>query len=173
MGLRRLLVSISIFFAGRLRSLQVDSPSSWSYQPPQRKFGEAFQAPLPSGWSEHLDPEGRVYFFSQAGSMSSGLSGSFLPSCVNGSCTYAHSYPLPVITMTTLKALITSGRGYAAEQLVPSDGATWGGGCVFLLEVQYSILKSLISTCVLSYIGSREDSLLSREYWLFDRVCES
>ena len=33
-------------------------------------------------------------------------------------------------------------------------------GCVFLLEVQYSILKSLISTCVLSYIGSREDWLL-------------
>ena len=30
-----------------------------------------------------------------------------------------------------------------------------GGGGVFLLEVQYSILKSLISTCVLSYVGSR------------------
>ena len=41
----------------------------------------------------------------------------------------------------------------------------WGGG-VFLLEVQYSILKSLISTCVLSYVGSRED-------WLLDRICES
>ena len=41
---------------------------------------------------------------------------------------------------------------------------SWGG--VFLLEVQYSILKSLISTCVLSYIGSRED-------WLLDRICES
>ena len=41
----------------------------------------------------------------------------------------------------------------------------WGGG-VFLLEVQYSILKSLISTCVLSYEGSRED-------WLLDRICES
>ena len=40
----------------------------------------------------------------------------------------------------------------------------WGG--VFLLEVQYSILKSLISTCVLSYVGSRED-------WLLDRICES
>ena len=39
-------------------------------------------------------------------------------------------------------------------------------GGVFLLEVQYSILKSLISTCVLSYIGSRED-------WLLDRICES
>ena len=36
----------------------------------------------------------------------------------------------------------------------------------FLLEVQYSILKSLISTCVLSYVGSRED-------WLLDRICES
>ena len=31
----------------------------------------------------------------------------------------------------------------------------WGGRGVFLLEVQYSILKSLISTCVLSYVGSR------------------
>ena len=41
----------------------------------------------------------------------------------------------------------------------------WGGGC-FSFGGQYSILKSLISTCVLSYIGSRE-------YWLFDRVCES
>ena len=28
---------------------------------------QAFEAPLPSGWSEHLDPEGRVYFFSQVG----------------------------------------------------------------------------------------------------------
>ena len=36
----------------------------------------------------------------------------------------------------------------------------------FSLEVQYSILKSLISTCVLSYVGSRED-------WLLDRICES
>ena len=27
---------------------------------------------------------------------------------------------------------------------------------VFLLEVQYSVLKSLISTCVLSYVGSKE-----------------
>ena len=42
----------------------------------------------------------------------------------------------------------------------------WGVGGVFLLEVQYSILKSLISTCVLSYVGSRED-------WLLDRICES
>ena len=42
-------------------------------------------------------------------------------------------------------------------------GLGWG---VFLLEVQYSILKSLISTCVLSYVGSRED-------WLLDRICES
>ena len=41
-----------------------------------------------------------------------------------------------------------------------------GAGGVFLLEVQYSILKSLISTCVLSYVGSRED-------WLLDRICES
>ena len=42
----------------------------------------------------------------------------------------------------------------------------WGGWGVFLLEVQYSILKSLISTCVLSYVGSRED-------WLLDRISES
>ena len=33
---------------------------------------------------------------------------------------------------------------------------------VFLLEVQYSLLKSLISTCVLSYVGSREYRLLKR-----------
>ncbi|CAJ1353760.1 unnamed protein product [Effrenium voratum] len=26
---------------------------------------EAFEAPLPAGWSEHQDPEGRLYFFSQ------------------------------------------------------------------------------------------------------------
>ena len=35
-------------------------------------------------------------------------------------------------------------------------GGGWGGGGVFLLEVQYSVLKSLISTCVLSYVGSKE-----------------
>ena len=41
-----------------------------------------------------------------------------------------------------------------------------GGGCFsFGGTVQY-ILKSLISTCVLSYEGSRED-------WLLDRICES
>ena len=45
-------------------------------------------------------------------------------------------------------------------------GGGGGGGGVFLLEVQYSILKSLISTCVLSYVGSRED-------WLLDRISES
>ena len=49
---------------------------------------------------------------------------------------------------------------------LPDISGLWGGGGVFLLEVQYSILKSLISTCVLSYIGSRED-------WLLDRICES
>ena len=52
------------------------------------------------------------------------------------------------------------GRGACAC----GGGRGWGGG--FLLEVQYSILKSLISTCVLSYVGSRED-------WLLDRICES
>ena len=49
----------------------------------------------------------------------------------------------------------------------PKKKTSWRGvGGVFLLEVQYSILKSLISTCVLSYVGSRED-------WLLDRICES
>ena len=52
------------------------------------------------------------------------------------------------------------------RRLAISGGGTFGGGGVFLLEVQYSILKSLISTCVLSYVGSRED-------WLLDRICES
>ena len=69
--------------------------------------------------------------------MSNGLSGSFLHSSLNGS----HSCPFPVFTMTRLTALsinninsvffdslITSRRGYAAEQLVPSDGATCGEG---------------------------------------------
>ena len=52
----------------------------------------------------------------------------------------------------------------ASGIIVSSEFLKWGG--VFLLEVQYSILKSLISTCVLSYVGSRED-------WLLDRICES
>ena len=47
----------------------------------------------------------------------------------------------------------------------------WGGGGVFLLEVQYSVLKSLISTCVLSYVGSRLKK--KREDWLLDRIRES
>jgi hypothetical protein len=43
---------------------------SQAMAPPWPRHGpaiEAFEAPLPSGWSEHLDPEGRVYFFSQVG----------------------------------------------------------------------------------------------------------
>lgn len=43
---------------------------SQAIAPPWPRHGpaiEAFEAPLPSGWSEHLDPEGRVYFFSQVG----------------------------------------------------------------------------------------------------------
>ena len=56
------------------------------------------------------------------------------------------------------------GKGAVAQ--VWLDLFFFGGGGVFLLEVQYSILKSLISTCVLSYVGSRED-------WLLDRICES
>ena len=39
--------------------------------------------------------------------------------------------------------------------MYPACWVGGGGGGVFLLEVQYSILKSLISTCVLSYVGSR------------------
>ena len=63
------------------------------------------------------------------------------------------------------------GLGVVMATCSPLSGAAgqasiWGGGAVFLLEVQYSILKSLISTCVLSYVGSRED-------WLLDRICES
>merc|ERR1740138_1812133 len=27
--------------------------------------GEAFEAPLPIGWTEHIDADGRVYFFNQ------------------------------------------------------------------------------------------------------------
>ena len=60
-------------------------------------------------------------------------------------------------------------RVQSATQWTASGGVRWvgwGGVGVFLLEVQYSILKSLISTCVLSYVGSRED-------WLLDRICES
>ena len=45
------------------------------------------------------------------------------------------------------------------KRRAPEGGGEEG---VFLLEVQYSILKSLISTCVLSYVGSREYRLLKR-----------
>ena len=61
------------------------------------------------------------------------------------------------------------GRGGRGACACGGGGGGGGGGVVggvFLLEVQYSILKSLISTCVLSYEGSRED-------WLLDRICES
>ena len=71
-----------------------------------------------------------------------------------------------------LRGRVTTNFGGA--DVVPLLGAIarchcsvlWWGEGVFLLEVQYSILKSLISTCVLSYVGSRED-------WLLDRICES
>ena len=71
----------------------------------------------------------------------------------------------------------TRGKGYApAIQTVPfrdpscmgfsalfiyntDPQAGWGLGGVFLLEVQYSVLKSLISTCVLSYVGSRKERI--------------
>ena len=58
------------------------------------------------------------------------------------------------------------GWAVSAEEVGLKKKSWWGVGGAFLLEVQYSILKSLISTCVLSYIGSRED-------WLLDRICES
>ena len=41
------------------------------------------------------------------------------------------------------------GRAFTSPKITPPPP------CVFLLEVQYSVLKSLISTCVLSYVGSR------------------
>ena len=63
--------------------------------------------------------------------------------------TFSASAALPIV------------RHYAVD-----DSSLWICACVFLLEVQYSILKSLISTCVLSYVGSRED-------WLLDQICES
>ena len=44
-------------------------------------------------------------------------------------------------------------------------GGGGGGGC-FSFGGTVHVLKSLISTCVLSYEGSRED-------WLLDRICES
>ena len=57
------------------------------------------------------------------------------------------------------------GRAYIYIYMIPVRGSL-PPPPVFLLEVQYSILKSLISTCVLSYVGSRED-------WLLDRISES
>uniref|UniRef100_A0A7S4UGL1 WW domain-containing protein n=1 Tax=Alexandrium monilatum TaxID=311494 RepID=A0A7S4UGL1_9DINO len=33
---------------------------------------EAFEAPLPNAWTEHVDAEGRVYFFNQPSSRASG-----------------------------------------------------------------------------------------------------
>ena len=53
--------------------------------------------------------------------------------------------------------------GWPPPPLQRAHPIPWQGGWgCFSFEGQYSILKSLISTCVLSYIGSRE-------YWLFDR----
>ena len=46
-------------------------------------------------------------------------------------------------------------KGACPPPKPPTHTIRGGGGGVFLLEVQYSILKSLISTCVLSYVGSR------------------
>ena len=67
----------------------------------------------------------------------------------------------PVEFLSSCKSLLQSSRCFLSTPIF------FGlGGGVFLLEVQYSILKSLISTCVLSYVGSRED-------WLLDRICES
>ena len=50
------------------------------------------------------------------------------------------------------------GGNFEKKTIIESMGCQEGkraGGGVFLLEVQYSVLKSLISTCVLSYVGSR------------------
>ena len=58
----------------------------------------------------------------------------------------------------------TSLWGVGTSSVSYKKGLPRGVPPVFLLEVQYSILKSLISTCVLSYVGSRED-------WLLDRIC--
>ena len=66
------------------------------------------------------------------------------------------SFPPPSKEQRGEGGLLRGGGGFVVKR----------EGGVFLLEVQYSILKSLISTCVLSYIGSRED-------WLLDRICES
>ena len=51
------------------------------------------------------------------------------------------------------------GRGACAGGAGGGVGWVGGVGGVFLLEVQYSVLKSLISTCVLSYVGSRKERI--------------
>ena len=63
------------------------------------------------------------------------------------------------------------GGGCVGGWWVVGGGGWWGGGWWVVGGGWWwvggdSILKSLISTCVLSYIGSRED-------WLLDRICES
>ena len=58
--------------------------------PPWPRHGpaiEAFEAPLPSGWSEHLDPEGRVYFFSQVGRVEETLGTPFFE-MINSCCIF-------------------------------------------------------------------------------------
>ena len=56
---------------------------------------------------------------------------------------------IPTTVKSARRTVGAKGRVFP-EALTQS--ALAGGGGVFLLEVQYSILKSLISTCVLSYI---------------------
>ena len=82
-------------------------------------------------------------------------------------------YGLHWVTFIKVLAIYPSHRDPTVHEMMFVWSAQGAGiqverGCggVFLLEVQYSILKSLISTCVLSYVGSRED-------WLLDRICES
>ena len=125
--------------------------------PPWPRHGpaiEAFEAPLPSGWSEHLDPEGRVYFFSQVGMVEVAgvpdmkplmkpLAHLFLRwstvvasfglldlKLIRKSCSRPGYKPISPCTIWadwTVLSMSWPLEGYAAEQLVSSDGATEGG----------------------------------------------
>ena len=55
-----------------------------------------------------------------------------------------------------ISGLWGGGGGGPNPARISKFGGGGGGEGVFLLEVQYSVLKSLISTCVLSYVGSKE-----------------
>ena len=66
-----------------------------------------------------------------------------------------------MLLLVVVVVVVRAGGGYCKMKKKLEGG--WG---CFSFEGQYSTWKSLISTCVLSYI-------VSREYRLFDRVCES